>query len=51
MNLAKGDTESEGVDNERCKVFPSFIVRLSFVIGSFILRDSFKVVGVWLVVK
>ena len=34
-NLAKRGRGGEAVDNQWSEVYPSFIVRLSFVIGSF----------------
>ncbi|AVM51326.1 hypothetical protein C4H12_13110 [Capnocytophaga sp. oral taxon 878] len=34
-NLAKRGLGGRGIENEGSKVYPSFIVRLSFVIGSF----------------
>ena len=49
--LAKRNIGTRTIDFQPNNAYPSFIVRLSFVIGSFILRDSFKVVGVWLAEK
>ena len=49
--LAKRNIGIRTIDFQPNNAYPSFIVRLSFVIGSFILRDSFKVVGVWLAEK
>ena len=47
-NYAKKEVEVEELDNQRGNDYLSFIVRLSFVIGSFKLGDSYKVVGVML---
>ena len=44
-DLAMGGWGVNIADNQWCGVYPSFIVRLSFVIGSFILRDCWGVVG------
>ena len=41
-----GGSGCEGAENQGSNVYPSFIVRLSFVIGSFNLRDSYKMTGV-----
>ena len=46
VNNAKGGLGEKRVDYQRFSVYPSFIVRLSFVIGSFNLRDSYKLAGV-----
>ena len=45
-DFAKRGVEDKVADNQGSNVYPSFIVRLSFVIGSFNLRDSYKLVGV-----
>ena len=45
VNNAKGGLGEKRVDYQRFSVYPSFIVRLSFVIGSFNLRDSWGMVG------
>ena len=37
-NLAKGGVGNKGSENQVRKAYTSFIVRLSFVISSFILR-------------
>ena len=42
MNLAKIELRDDVAENQGSEVFPSFIVRLSFVIGSFILSLSYK---------
>ena len=47
-NYAKKEGEVEELDNQRGNDYLSFIVRLSFVMGSFKLGDSYKVVGVML---
>ena len=41
-NLAKRKQRDETTDSQDSKAYPSFIVRLSFVIGSFILSLSYK---------
>ena len=46
MNLAKRKFRYRQPDYQGSNVYPSFIVRLSFVIGSFNLRDSYKLAGV-----
>ena len=46
MNLAKRKFRYRQPDYQGSNVYPSFIVRLSFVIGSFNLRDSYKMTGV-----
>ena len=48
VNNAKGGLGEKRVDYQRFFVYPSFIVRLSFVIGSFNLRDSWGIAGGWL---
>ena len=44
-NFAKERWKVERADSQCNNAYPSFIVRLSFVIGSFILRDSCMVLG------
>ena len=43
---AKIRFENKAADIQQDNVYPSFTVRLSFVIRSFIVRDSYKVLGV-----
>ena len=47
-DLAKRGLGSEWADYQGNDDYPSFIVRLSFVIGSFNLRDSWGMAGRWL---
>ena len=46
MNLVKIKFRYRQPDYQGSNAYPSFIVRLSFVIGSFNLRDSYKLAGV-----
>ena len=46
-NNAKIESGGRRFDNQGSNGYPSFIVRLSFVIGSFNLRGSYMVLGVW----
>ena len=47
-NFAKRRLRKKKADYQKSNVYPSFIVRLSFVIGSFNLRDSWGMAGRWL---
>ena len=49
--FAKGECKGKTADNQMRNAYPSFIVRLSFVIRSFNLRSFFRFCMIMLVVK